>query len=282
MEQSWPKRKEMSMKEIIDISSSNHDSLKTNNKRHDEVNSPHNNYPIKESYTAFTSVVEKITSVISFLAKIVESQSSPSARLFTQESINSGLNSLSTPGNSPNILTSDMDVHIKKFYQDKEDRIEDQSNEHSTKKNENTKAEAIMQKLLRPDEHVLNKLCTSGQARHVPINAKTTNGKYIGKKASTSFVLPRRSFSQKILDWMPLAFKVPDDMFLTAEEVLLPHIYTSSARIDKLLVSIGANFASRNSLSTLVPGEQVVQDVLDTVTCHLTKEHRKIFKMPSM
>ncbi|MED6112881.1 hypothetical protein PIB30_065769 [Stylosanthes scabra] len=39
-----PKRKERPPKEIIDISSS----LKTNNNRHDEVNSPTNHHPIKE------------------------------------------------------------------------------------------------------------------------------------------------------------------------------------------------------------------------------------------
>ncbi|MED6125633.1 hypothetical protein PIB30_070459, partial [Stylosanthes scabra] len=121
--------------------------------------------------------------------------------------------------NSPYILTRDKDAHSKKLYQNTEDRNAHESNEHCAKKNEKTKAEAIMQKLLRPDERFLNKLCSPGQARRMPINAKTTDGKYIGKKASSCFVLPRRSFSQTIPDWMTMAFKVHDDMYLTAEEV---------------------------------------------------------------
>ncbi|MED6194314.1 hypothetical protein PIB30_027437 [Stylosanthes scabra] len=84
-----------------------------------------------------------------------------------------------------------------------------------------------------------------------------------------------------------MAFRVPEDMFLAAEEIACaayifgPEVksHTSS---DVLLVTIGANFISRKCLFTLVPGEQVVQDVLDTLACHLTNEHKKIFKVPSM
>ncbi|MED6149961.1 hypothetical protein PIB30_067619 [Stylosanthes scabra] len=95
-----PKRKERPVKEIIDISSSNHGSLKTNNNRHDEVNSPNNHCPVKKSETAFTSAVEKMTSAISSLAKILEIQSSPGARFLTQESMMSRLNTKSTPRSS--------------------------------------------------------------------------------------------------------------------------------------------------------------------------------------
>ncbi|MED6194313.1 hypothetical protein PIB30_027436 [Stylosanthes scabra] len=139
-----PKRKERPVKETINISSSNHGSLKTNNNRHDKVNSPNNYYLVKESETAFTSVVEKMTSAISSLAKILESQSSSSARFFTPKSITSTLNTKSTPGSSPNILTGDMNVIIKKLFQVNEDTIEHHINKKSNNDHENSESEAIM------------------------------------------------------------------------------------------------------------------------------------------
>ncbi|MED6210115.1 hypothetical protein PIB30_061069 [Stylosanthes scabra] len=84
-----------------------------------------------------------------------------------------------------------------------------------------------------------------------------------------------------------MAFSVPEDMFLAADEIACaayifgPEVSNPTSS-DELLVTTGANFISRKCLLTLVPGEQVVQDVLDILACHLTNEHRKIFKSPSM
>ncbi|MED6196240.1 hypothetical protein PIB30_045650 [Stylosanthes scabra] len=210
-----------------------------------------------------------MTSTISSLAKILESQSSPSTRLFIQESITSTLNTKSTPGNSPNILTSDTDVDIKELYQDNADT-----------------------KLVKPDEYVLNKLRMPSQARRVLVKAKSTDGKYIGKKASSSFVLPRRSFCQKIpknfmtLHWMPMAFRVPEDMFLASNEIACAaYIFDTDfifycLNSDEILETTDANFISGKYLFTLVPGEQVVQDVLDTLACHLQRNIERYSKYP--
>ncbi|MED6200662.1 hypothetical protein PIB30_087411 [Stylosanthes scabra] len=166
-----------------------------------------------------------MTSGISSLAKILESQSSPCSRLFIQESITSTLNTKSTPRNSPNNFTSDMDVDIKGLYQEKEDAF-------------------------KLAEYVLNKFRMPSPPRRVPVNAKATDGKYIGKKASSSFVLPRHSFCQKIPDWMPMAFRVPDDMFLVSDEVACatyifgPNVKSPTSS-DEILVTTGANFISR-------------------------------------
>ncbi|MED6182384.1 hypothetical protein PIB30_027994 [Stylosanthes scabra] len=107
----------------------NHGSLKTNNNKEDEVNSPNNHRPVKESETAFTYAVEKMTSAISSLAKILEIQSSPSARLLTQESMTPTLNTKLTLGSLPNILNGDMNVNVKKLIHVNED-----TDEHQIKK----------------------------------------------------------------------------------------------------------------------------------------------------
>ncbi|MED6194201.1 hypothetical protein PIB30_026318 [Stylosanthes scabra] len=224
-----------------------------------------------------------MTSAISSLAKILEIRSSTSARFFTQESITSTLNTKSTLGSSLNILNGDMNINVKKLIHVNEDTIEHHIKKQSNNDHENSESKAIMQKWVKPDEYDLNKLGMPSQTRHDDINAKSTDGKYIGNKASSSFVLRRRSFFQKIQDWMPMAFKVPEDMFLAAKEIACatyifgPEVSNPTSS-DELLVTTGANFINRKCLFTLVPGEQV----LDTLAYHLTNEHKKLFKVSSM
>ncbi|QHO19887.1 NADP-dependent malic enzyme 4 [Arachis hypogaea] len=51
---------------------------------------------------------------------------------------------------------------------------------------------------------------------------------------------------------------------------------------DEVLVSTRTTYANRESLATLIPGEQVIQDVIDSLTCILTQEHKKLNKLPSV
>ncbi|MED6207669.1 hypothetical protein PIB30_037881 [Stylosanthes scabra] len=88
-----------------------------------------------------------MTSAISSLAKILEIQSSPSARFLTQESMTSTLNTKSTPGSSPNILNGDMNVNVKKLIHVNEDTDEHQIKKQSNNDHENSESKAIMQKV---------------------------------------------------------------------------------------------------------------------------------------
>ncbi|XLR10623.1 hypothetical protein S83_038561, partial [Arachis hypogaea] len=87
--------------------------------------------------------------------------------------------------------------------------------------------------------------------------------------------------------WMPVSFRPPEDMILTTDEVACaayifgPDLKWQVNR-DEVLVSTRTAYANRESLATLVPGEQVIQDVIDSLTCILTQEHKKLNKLPSI
>ncbi|XLR02583.1 hypothetical protein S83_068781 [Arachis hypogaea] len=90
---------------------------------------------------------------------------------------------------------------------------------------------------------------------------------YIGKKGTSSFELPRRSCGPKVPQWMPISFRPPEDMILTTDEVACaayifgPDLKWQVNR-DEVLVSTRTAYANRESLATLVPGEQVIQDAI--------------------
>ncbi|XLT06073.1 hypothetical protein HN51_044822 [Arachis hypogaea] len=89
------------------------------------------------------------------------------------------------------------------------------------------------------------------------------------------------------LQWMPISFRPPEDMILTTDEVACaayifgPDLKWQVNR-DEVLVSTHTAYANRESLATLVPGEQVIQDVIDSLTCILTQEHKKLNKLLSI
>ncbi|XLS81443.1 hypothetical protein HN51_047274 [Arachis hypogaea] len=123
--------------------------------------------------------------------------------------------------------------------------------------------------------------------RSSELDLNSNTGIYIGKKGTSSFVLPRHSCGPKVPQWMPVSFRPPEDMILTTDEVACaayifgPDLKWQVNR-DEVLVSTRTAYANRESLATLVPGEQVIQDVIDSLTCILTQEHKKLNKLPSI
>ncbi|XLR07846.1 hypothetical protein S83_035784, partial [Arachis hypogaea] len=119
------------------------------------------------------------------------------------------------------------------------------------------------------------------------LDLNSNTGIYIGKKGTSSFVLSRRSCGPKVPQWMPISFRPPKDMILTTNEVACAaYIFGPDLRCqvnrDEVLVSTRTAYASRASLATLIPGEQVIQDVIDSLTCILTQDHKKLNKLPSI
>ncbi|XLS65941.1 hypothetical protein HN51_025915, partial [Arachis hypogaea] len=121
------------------------------------------------------------------------------------------------------------------------------------------------------------------------LDLNSNTGIYIGKKGTSSFVLPRRSCGPKIpqICWMPISFRPPEDMILTTDElacaayIFCPNLKFQVNR-DEVLVSTQTAYANRESLATLILGEQVIQDVIDSLACILTQEHKKFNKLPSI
>ncbi|XLU33078.1 hypothetical protein S245_037003, partial [Arachis hypogaea] len=123
--------------------------------------------------------------------------------------------------------------------------------------------------------------------RSSELDWNSNTGIYIGKKGTSSFVLPRRSCGPKIPQWMPISFRPPEDMILTTDELAYAaYIFGPDLKFqvnrDEVLVSTRTTYANRESLATLIPGEQVIQDVIDSLTCILTQEHKKLNKLPSV
>ncbi|MED6206500.1 hypothetical protein PIB30_027298 [Stylosanthes scabra] len=94
-------------------------------------------------------------------------------------------------------------------------------------------------------------------------------GNYIGQKETSSYSLPRRTHEPKILLWMLVTFRLPDDTILTTNELACaayifgPDIKSQTTRGEEMLVSTLTCYANREGLSSLVPGEQVYKDVGD-------------------
>ncbi|XLR53447.1 hypothetical protein S83_004119 [Arachis hypogaea] len=103
--------------------------------------------------------------------------------------------------------------------------------------------------------------------RSSELDWNSNTGIYIDKKGTSSFVLPRRSCDPKIPQWMPISFRPPEDMILTTDELACAaYIFGPDLKFqvnrDEVLVSTRTAYANRESLATLIPGEQVIQDAI--------------------
>ncbi|XLS47354.1 hypothetical protein HN51_021712, partial [Arachis hypogaea] len=103
--------------------------------------------------------------------------------------------------------------------------------------------------------------------RSSELDWNSNTGIYIDKKGTSSFVLPRRSCGPKIPQWMPISFRPPEDMILTTDELACAaYIFGPDLKFqvnrDEVLVSTRTAYVNRESLATLIPGEQVIQDAI--------------------
>ncbi|XLT47790.1 hypothetical protein HN873_040394, partial [Arachis hypogaea] len=64
------------------------------------------------------------------------------------------------------------------------------------------------------------------------------------------------------LQWMPISFRPPEDRILTTDELACAaYIFGPDLKFqDEVLVSTRTSYANRESLATLISGEQVIQD----------------------
>ncbi|MED6197614.1 hypothetical protein PIB30_058143 [Stylosanthes scabra] len=109
-----------------------------------------------------------------------------------------------------------------------------------------------------------------------------------GQKGTSSYSLPRRTHGPKIPPWMPVTFRPPEDMILTADELACaayifgPDLKSETTKGEKMLVSTITSYVNRESLNSLVPGEQVHQEVIDCLAYMLTQDHKKLVKLPTI